>query len=362
MCGQISDMVLLEGLEYLLIGSDPEELFNPQACGIVSQFRSTGCYRGFASSYRISDGVLHLHELGVNSEDGHYPLINGTEAGERKNDPFQDSPVEHAAGRVYRFPDFRLRFTGTIRLGRGFTDIDLGMSRIGFAGETEYLRVLDLDLDRGVVVATSNLSKRISRIRNQQVQINRLREEELLTDAWIEELGINGSIPEAMWMTTAGILREPDPDGLGRKLGELERDLRTPRHFVAVAERIHLDATESARRYPEPQPDFVGIELSNLLTLQEFAVKRVPRHFVDRLGELVANGVPEKGLLAYFLSIVRSAVGLDIRDRLQSDLERIAEEGALVEEARTVVEEMMMGITPEEWPFCNGNGPNSMLE
>lgn len=99
----------------------------------------------------------------------------------------------------------------------------------------------------------------------------------------------------------------------------------------------------------KPQPEFAGMALARFLSLKEPAVKRVPRHFIDRLGELIATGVPETSLLAYLCLTVATAIGVDFRDALRSDLERIAEEGALVENVRADVSEILVGTTPERW-------------
>ncbi|MFN6498191.1 MAG: hypothetical protein RMX65_014455 [Nostoc sp. DedQUE01] len=112
MTSQIPDTFLYNGEEYELVALDGEGLITPQDYGMQPQMLHTACYRGFYSTYEITDEGLFLTQMVIGEvEGGHKPI--------------QDIMPQLPSGKRQSYPTYQgLRlltpFTGKMRLGKDF--------------------------------------------------------------------------------------------------------------------------------------------------------------------------------------------------------------------------------------------------
>jgi hypothetical protein len=334
MTRQIDDTVIFEDENYVLVGSDPFVVFNPESHGITPRGVSTGCYRGFVCLYRVRDQVLYLERLGINSADGRYPSIKGRGAAKFKSARstffFPNYPFAFH-GRVYPFQNFKLSFSGTLRIARGNAKTSVGTRDMGFRDGTEYEQVLDIDLDHGVMVAMRDLSKKIARIRIQHKRIEDLAETGFLLEEDVKKLWNSYGFPRTITIETSftrGLL-EPDPDTLAEKIGAIEREFLTPRRFVALL----------------PQ------HRNQVFTLDWLASGRVPQHLIDQLRQIVQDGSKEEEVGAWFLqTLLQTPAGKEAHGMASWAVDWHASKVHLTEHARSAVEAVLAGVTPERWP------------
>ena len=336
----IYDNFIFEDTDYELVDSRPIVVFDPQAYGITPyecDHRNAKPF-DFVCAYRIKQNALYLEGLGIKANNGHYPriqgssAINGRRAWRNKTNKYlgypyssPESQATREGGRFYRFTDFKLAYTGTIWLGRGIAQDYSRWNIRGMRDETAYETVKELTIDRGAITATYDRSQQIALVRARYEHIARLRSEILLTSEDRQTLGNLMYYPA--W-------REVDAVALDSVLIAIERATYKPKHFVEVLTEHYAAATLH----------------SNLLRLDDFAAKRVPRRLLDELDHLIRSGSPEKGTLAYFLkTLFASPAGRGVDESLRTEIDMVVEESKLPESTQRTIESMLEDISPELW-------------
>ena len=104
MTGQIQDTFLYNGEKYELVAFKGGELITPQMYGMEPEALHTACWRGFFSTYEITDKGLFLVQMTMHQKDGKYKPIDNTMPDR------QDSEATYLGIRLLA------PFTGTIRL------------------------------------------------------------------------------------------------------------------------------------------------------------------------------------------------------------------------------------------------------
>ncbi|NJN13813.1 MAG: hypothetical protein HC815_40425, partial [Richelia sp. RM1_1_1] len=77
MTSQIPDTFIYNGEEYELIALDGEGLITPQDYGMNPEMLHTACYRGFYSTYEITNDGLFLTEMVIGEVEEGYKSIQG---------------------------------------------------------------------------------------------------------------------------------------------------------------------------------------------------------------------------------------------------------------------------------------------
>lgn len=108
MTAQISDTFRFKGEEYLLIGMTEGVLASPEQFGMKPEMLHTACYRGFYSTYELTEEALYLRELTLRERNERYLPIRETQP---EIDDYQAT---------YRGLSEVISFTGKIRLAKDF--------------------------------------------------------------------------------------------------------------------------------------------------------------------------------------------------------------------------------------------------
>jgi len=156
MTAQITDTFLFKRKSYQLIGITGGDLFSSQDFGIEADCMDTSCWRGFYSTYAITDKGIYLKEMTVllaPRKDGKYKTINNML-------PQQISDYEAL------YKDIKLpvsSFTGKLRIARGF--IDELYIHMGFPKPSAFKTVLDLTFEDGKLKEKKNRSREMKKKR-----------------------------------------------------------------------------------------------------------------------------------------------------------------------------------------------------
>ncbi|MCG6137167.1 MAG: hypothetical protein MET45_21460 [Nostoc sp. LLA-1] len=148
MTSQIPDTFLYKGQKYELVGLNGEGLVTPQDYGMQPPMLHTACYRGFYSTYEITDEGLFLTKMVIGQVEGGHKPIQGImpqiPAGDRHGYP------------TYQGLKLLTPFTGTIRLGRDFIQ-DLYV-HMGYQKGSAFETLLDFSFETGKMVSVQNIS------------------------------------------------------------------------------------------------------------------------------------------------------------------------------------------------------------
>ncbi len=156
MSGQMSDVIVVDGVEYAIVEpSIPEDLFDARAHGISPVMLHTANTRGVSARYRISEGRLELSELQVGSVDAP-PALDGVEA----------STDEYGQTWTYLNVDMPIPFTGDLIVGAQ-PILDLFV-HAGFLPVWHYERVLAFDLEEGVLQGQEDRSEQVREFREER--------------------------------------------------------------------------------------------------------------------------------------------------------------------------------------------------
>jgi hypothetical protein len=151
MTAQISDTFIYKGDAYSLIGIVGEGLVKPEDFGMTPQMLITCCWRGFFSTYEITDESIFLKEMTINEKNGNYKPINDV------------MPANDENGMFYKDVNFPLLFLGKIRLAKDFI-----MERYvhqGFQKSSAFETVIDLRFENGRIVEIQDRSSEVEAIR-----------------------------------------------------------------------------------------------------------------------------------------------------------------------------------------------------
>lgn len=117
MAAQISDRYLFEGKTYEFIHSDRDIEFQPERYGIEAKMMSPNCWRGFISTYEITDR-LKMEGLEIWSHKNQFPdLYRVAPARESVGTPLK--PFYRAS---YKNLKHLIRYSGKLILGFGMIE------------------------------------------------------------------------------------------------------------------------------------------------------------------------------------------------------------------------------------------------
>jgi hypothetical protein len=151
MTAQVPDCFIFKGEEYSLIGVQGQGLAKPQDFGMKPLGMSTANYRGFFSTYEISEDGIFLKKMTVSEEKGNYKPING----------IIPTVKEYAA--TYEDINLHVLFTGQMRLAKDFIwELYVHM---GFQKPSAFKTVMDLTFDDGRIMEIQDRSEEVSEIR-----------------------------------------------------------------------------------------------------------------------------------------------------------------------------------------------------
>ena len=143
MTAQIPEIVIYKSDKFDLIGMTGRGLFVPSDFGMVSGSPHTACWRGFYSTYEITEGRLFLKNMKVYEKDGNYKPINNV------------MPKEG----LYSNINLPASFTGKLRLAKDFNKEFY--VHMGFQKASAFGVVLDLTFEEGHLKDVNDRSKEL---------------------------------------------------------------------------------------------------------------------------------------------------------------------------------------------------------
>lgn len=148
MTAQISDIFVLDGLEYQILGVG-DSLVDPDDFGIKPVMMHTACYRGFHSTFLL-DGCIRLTRMIVRNSSGVYPDIDGI------------SPSVETASKIATYDGLAhpIRYSGRLALGKDF--LPERYVHMGYPPETSFRRVLHLTCENGEVKEVADVSEQVA--------------------------------------------------------------------------------------------------------------------------------------------------------------------------------------------------------
>jgi len=135
---QINDIFKFNGVEYVVVGIDGPELFDPINEGFTPMSASTACWRGFYLTFNATDMYLYLEEMQINQD---------------KAKVFNDiKPVKGDSRFSHKYPNlnYKLPFTGKILIAKDF--INSMYVHMGFQRPMAYKTVIELKIKEGDVL------------------------------------------------------------------------------------------------------------------------------------------------------------------------------------------------------------------
>ncbi len=147
MTGQIRDTFLYKGETYFFVALDGEKLIIPEDYNMKPQPWSTGCWRGFYSTYEIINDSLFLKEMVICIVHEDCKPIQGIMPTAR------DLRV---GGLCYRDLNLITPFTGRIQVGKDF--IDRLYIHAGYQTATAYRTLLEFTFVDGKLISTQDIS------------------------------------------------------------------------------------------------------------------------------------------------------------------------------------------------------------
>ncbi|GEM_PF-2045778 len=152
MSGQMSDVVVVDDVEYAIVEPLPDALFDVRAQGVKPVMMHTANTRGVFARYRVEEGVLILSDIQVGSVEAP-PPIGGVEA----------TTDEYGQTWTYLELDLPLEWTGDLIVGAD-PILDLYV-HAGFLPAWHYERVLAFDIEGGRVQSSEDRSTQAAAFR-----------------------------------------------------------------------------------------------------------------------------------------------------------------------------------------------------
>lgn len=145
MTSQIPDSFHYNGEQYELVAFDGEKLITPQDYGMNPEMLHTACYRGFYSTYEITNEGLFLKEMTLGEvEEGLKPIQGIMPTPDRYNE-FS-----------YKELNLLTPFTGRIQLGKDL--IQELYVHMGYQKPSAYQTLLEFTFAEGKLVSAQDLS------------------------------------------------------------------------------------------------------------------------------------------------------------------------------------------------------------
>jgi hypothetical protein len=175
MTGQVHDSFIYEGETYSLVGIDGNDLFIPRYYDLIPFSCCTACWRGYKSTYEVSDSKLYLHELDICLEGDLSPEVAAELAqlygGElpKREQPLLNgvAPIETCTIFSHKYENVKLpiSFTGELLIASGFIkDFYIHM---GFQPPSAFEKVFQLIFEEGNLQSVKNISPSKEEIKKQ---------------------------------------------------------------------------------------------------------------------------------------------------------------------------------------------------
>ena len=175
MTGQIPDKLIFTGKKFDLVGVKGEGLYEPLDFGLTPKSPHTANWRGFVSTYEVSDDFLIFKELQVSIEDEKesYPLINNIK------------PISRKEGLIhldYKNLNLKTNFSGKILIAKAF--IDSMYVHMGFQSPIAFETVIELEFNEGILTNQKDLSNKMRHYRKKGISDGKLKPQDDLMK-WI---------------------------------------------------------------------------------------------------------------------------------------------------------------------------------
>ncbi len=154
MTAQIPDEFTYKGEKLSLVGIKGRGLYTPEDFGIISYFTCTACWRGYVMKYSFNKDRLILNGILVNAKNP--TKINGVEP--------QPQPNNSIFEYCYENLNFKTEFTGNVLLAKDF--IQNMYVHMGFQRPMTYRTVIEIQLEKGCIKLTRDLSQKMEEARN----------------------------------------------------------------------------------------------------------------------------------------------------------------------------------------------------
>jgi hypothetical protein len=149
---QINDVFKFNGVEYVVVGIDGPELFDPVKEGFKPKTASTACWRGFYLTFEATDMYLYLNEMSIRQDEA--KIFKGKKP--TKGDLFFTHKYENLK--------YKLPFTGRIIIAKDF--IDSMYVHMGFQRALAYKTVIELVIKEGDILEVKDHSDMYEQRRN----------------------------------------------------------------------------------------------------------------------------------------------------------------------------------------------------
>ncbi|MBY9003803.1 MAG: hypothetical protein KGD73_07515 [Candidatus Lokiarchaeota archaeon] len=168
MTGQIPDNVIYRDEVYALAGVKGEGLYVPLDFGLTPVSPHTANWRGFVSTYEVSNDHLFLKEMHVSIKEKSdiYPDINGIKP---------ESKIEGIVHLDYKGINFKTNFTGKIIIVKDF--IDSMYVHMGFQSPLSFRKVIELEFKEGDLISKKDLSDKIQKYRKKDYSDGKIKPE-----------------------------------------------------------------------------------------------------------------------------------------------------------------------------------------
>lgn len=176
MSGQMPDVIVHGGDEYVLAEPESGTIFDVRAHGVAPVMISSANSRGELARYRIDDdGRLLLSDLQVGSIDAP-PAINGVEA----------TTDEYRQLWTYLELDLPVEWSGDILAGAG-PIIDLYV-HAGFPPVWHYEKVVAFDIEAGVVQSFEDRTEQVAEFRASRLGADGRDEDEGVFERFLDSI------------------------------------------------------------------------------------------------------------------------------------------------------------------------------
>lgn len=151
MTAQISDTLFYKGEQYSIIGLRGDSLVTPEQFGMAPEMMHTACYRGYYSTYELTEKGLFLREITLRERNSRYRVIDGVE------------PTRERDAGTYTGLEHHVSFSGEIRFAKDFIrDLYVHM---GFQKASAFETVYDATLEDGKLVSLVDRSEEMRKKR-----------------------------------------------------------------------------------------------------------------------------------------------------------------------------------------------------
>ncbi|PSB64092.1 hypothetical protein C7B79_11245, partial [Chroococcidiopsis cubana CCALA 043] len=170
MTPQIPDRFLYHDESYILVAVYGKGLITPQQYEMQTRSISTGCRRGFCSTYEVTNDALFLTEMVIGIVENGYRPIQGImpERSSNTNNNYFEHPT-------YKGLRLLAPFTGRIRLGKDFIE-NVGYVYGQDPKDIDYKILLEFTFDAGKLVSVQDLSASNAKKRDNNSNLVRLEQ------------------------------------------------------------------------------------------------------------------------------------------------------------------------------------------